>query len=399
MRSTLEWARVRALVADGVSQREIAQRLGINRRTVARLAASDEPPRYRRMPTGSQLDPLEPVLRRLLEEWPRIKAPRLTEILRAEYGYTGSVRLVQERLQRLRPSSVRPAQRTGYRPGQVLQLDWAEMPTRPRLAGRERRLYALVASLPYSGAQTAFFSLDLTLESFLEGHVRAFEWLGGVPRECVYDNLRSVVARREGEEVVWNRRFLHLRGHYGFHATACTPATPREKGSVEAQVRYLKSGFWPARRFADLPELDVQYADWRGRVCNVRTHATGRYPVAERLAEERRALGSLPPARFDWAGLRTTRVPIDGYLRHGGCFYRAPERLAHERVELRFDRDQVWIVNRGIEVARYPRSYEQGVWLPPPLMRPEPPAVRPTLVLPQYAVAPPELADYAELCA
>ena len=126
MRSALEWAQVRALVADGVSQREIAQRLAINRRTVARLATADEPPRYRREPTGSQLDPFEPVLRRLLEDWPRIKAPRLTEILREEYGYEGSVRLVQAHLQRLRPRAVRPAQRTGYRSGQVLQLDWAE---------------------------------------------------------------------------------------------------------------------------------------------------------------------------------------------------------------------------------------------------------------------------------
>ena len=398
MRSALEWAQVRALVADGVSEREIARRLGMNRRTVARLARSEEPPRYRRAPTGSQLDPFEPVLRRLLAEWPAIKAPRLTEILRDEYGYTGSVRLVQEHLQRLQPSTVRPAQRTGYRPGQVLQLDWAEMPNRPRLAGRERRVYALLASLPYSGAQTAFFSLDLTLESFLEGHVRAFEWLGGVPRECVYDNLRSVVARREGDEVVWNRRFLHLRGHYGFHATACTPATPREKGAVEAAVRYVKSGFWPARRFAALHELDEQYVDWRDRVCNRRTHATGRFPVGERLAEERQALRPLPPTRFDWSGQRTTRVPIDGYLRHGGCFYRAPERLVHERVGLRFDRDRVWIVNRGLEVASYSRSYEQGVWLPPPLMRPEPPAVPPPLVLPPLAVTPPELADYAGLC-
>ena len=132
----LEWAQVRALAADGISQREIAERLGISRRTVARLAQSDERPRYRRTLTGSQLDPLEPVLRRLLEEWPQIKAPRLTEILRDEYGYGGSLRLVQARLQQLRPSIVRPAQRTGYRPGQVLQLDWAEMPTRPRLAGR-----------------------------------------------------------------------------------------------------------------------------------------------------------------------------------------------------------------------------------------------------------------------
>ena len=223
MRSALEWAQVRALAVDGVSQREIACRLGMNRRMVARLLGSDEPPRYRRAPVGSQLDRFEPVLRRLLEEWPQIKAPRLTEILRLDYGYTGSLRLVQARLQQLRPSTVRPAQRTGYRPGQVLQLDWGEMATRPLVAGRERRVYALVASLPYSGAQTAFFSLEMTIESFLEGHVRAFEWLGGVPRECVYGNLRAVVARRDGDEVIWNRRFLHLRGRYGFHATPCTP--------------------------------------------------------------------------------------------------------------------------------------------------------------------------------
>jgi transposase len=399
VRSALEWAQVRALVADGVSEREVARRLGMNRRTVARLVCCDEPPRYRRAPAGSKLDPFEPVLRRLLEEWPQIKAPRATERLREEYGYDGSVDLVKRRLCALRPRSVRPAQRTGYRPGQVLQFDWAEMPTRPTLAGRERRVYALIAALPYSGAQTAFFSFEMTLEAFLEGHVRAFEWLGGIPRECVYDNLRAVVARREGDQVVWNQRFLHLRGQYGFHATACTPATPREKGAVEAAVRYLKSGFWPARRFGDLRELGAQYEDWRDRVANARLHASGRFPVAERLAEERAALRPLPPTRFDWSGQRTTRVPVDGYLRHGRCFYRAPERLVHERVELRFDRDQVWIVHRGVEVARYRRSYEHGVWLPPPIVRAEPPAAAPALVLPRLTVTPPELADYAELCA
>jgi hypothetical protein len=273
------------------------------------------------------------------------------------------------------------------------------MPTRPTLAGRERRVYALLASLPYSGAQTAFFTLEMTVEAFLEGHVRAFEWLGGVARECVYDNLRAAVARREGERVVWSPRFLHLRGHYGFHATACTPATPREKGSVEAAVRYLKTSFWPARRFATLHELDEQYADWRDRICNQRVHATRRVRVAERLMEERAALRSLPPLRFDSSGHRTIRVPLDGYLRHGGCFYRAPERLVHGRVELRFDRDQVWITHRGLEVVRYARSYEQGVWLPPPIMRPEPPAAASPVALPRLTVPPPELADYAELCA
>ena len=70
----MEWAQVRPLVADGVSEREIARRLGMNRRTVARLARSEQPPRYQRAPAGSQLDEFEPVLRQLVEQWPRIRA-------------------------------------------------------------------------------------------------------------------------------------------------------------------------------------------------------------------------------------------------------------------------------------------------------------------------------------
>jgi transposase len=387
------------MTADGVSQREIAARLGINRRTVRRLVEADQPPRYVRAPKGSMLDPLEPVLRRLLEDWPEIKAPRVTEILRDDYGYAGSVDLVRKRLAVLRPREVRPAQRTGYRPGQVMQVDWAEMPTRPRIAGRERRVYALVCSLPFSGASTAHFSFDMTVESFLEGHVRAFEWLGGVPRECVYDNLRAAVARRDGDVVTWNPRFLQLRGHYAFHATACTPETPREKGSVEGAVRHTKTGFWPARRFGSLPELDGLYADWRERVALPRRHATGRHVVAERLAVEREALRPLPPVGFDAAGRRSSRVALDGYLKHAGSFYRAPEALVHQRVELRFDRDEVWVEHRGMEVARYPRSYLAGTWQPAPRMRPEPPAPAAAVPLAAPEIVPPALADYAELCA
>jgi transposase len=249
------------------------------------------PPRYVRASAGSQLDPLIGVIEAVLEQWPEIKAPRLTELLRDEHGYEGSVDLVRRRLAGLRPRVERPAQRTGYRPGQVVQFDWSEMRTRPRIEGVERRVYALIASLPFSGADTAHFSFDMTLELFLGGNVRVFDWLGRVPREFVYDNLRSVVAKRDSRQVVrWNARFLHLPGHYACHSTACTPGTPREKGSVEGSVRYVKTGFWPARRFSTLPELDVVYASWRDQVAHRRRHATGRFIVAERLAEERRAL-------------------------------------------------------------------------------------------------------------
>lgn len=403
MRSALEWAEVKALAADGVSTSEIARRLGVNWRTAARLVAAAEPPSYSRAPTGSMLDPLEPVLRGLIEDFEDIKAPRVTEILREEHGYEGSVDLVRKRLAALRPRSERPAQRTGYRPGQVLQIDWGEMPTRPRIAGRERRVYALVFSLPFSGAATAHFSFDMTIESFLEGHVRAFAWLGGVPRECVYDNLKSAVARRErveGREVIhWNARFSQLRGHYAFHAHPCTPETPREKGSVEGAVRYVKTGFWPARRFESLAELDELYAGWRDRIALPRRHATGRHIVAERLAHEREQLRPLPPIVFDAAGRRSSRVPTDGYLKFGRCFYRAPEALIQQRVELRWDRDRVWICHHGHTVAGYERSYEHGLWLPPPRLRPEPPPVAQLIPITGPDIVPPALSDYAELCA
>jgi transposase len=170
-----EWAEVRALAVDGVSQREIAARLGMNRRTVKRLAEAAEPPRYRRAPLGSMLDRLDPVLRKLVADFEDIKAPRVMELLREEYGYGGSVDLVRKRLAELRPKCERPAQKTGYRPGQVMQVDWAEMPTRPSVLGRERRVYALICALPFSGASTAHFTFDMTIESFLQGHVRAFD--------------------------------------------------------------------------------------------------------------------------------------------------------------------------------------------------------------------------------
>jgi hypothetical protein len=89
---------------------------------------------------------------------------------------------------------------------------------------------------------------------------------------------------------------------------------------------------------------------------------------------------------------------LDGYLKLGGCFYRAPEPLVHQRVELRFDRDRVWIAHRGQIVARYIRSHDRGRWFPPPRLRPEPPSPTPVVALAGPVIPAPELAAYAELC-
>ena len=387
--------------ADGISQREIAERLGMNRRTVRRLVEAAEPPRYRREAAGSMLDPLEPVLRQLVADFEDIKAPRVTELLRDDYGYSGSIDLVRKRLAELRPKTARPAQKTAYRPGQVMQVDWAEMPTRPKVLGRERRVYALVCTLPFSGASTAHFTFDMTIESFLQGHVTALTGSAG----CRASASMTTCVRRSPSartSTAW-RWCAGIRGFSSCAATTRFTRTParraRRARRVEGGVRYHKTGFWPARRFGDLAELDDVYARWRDGVALPRRHATGGHIVAERLAVEREGLRALAPIAFDAAGRRSSRVPLDGYLKHGRCFYRAPEQLIHQRVELRWDRDRVWIEHQGKVVAAYARSYEHGVWQPAPRMRPEPPPVAQLVPISGPAIIPPALADYAELCA
>ena len=188
-------------------------------------------------------------------------------------------------------------------------------------------------------------------------------------------------------------RALRLSRH------ACTPETPREKGSVEGAVRHHKTGFWPARRFGSLPELDEVYADWRDRIALPRRHATGGHIVAERLAHEREALRALPPVAFDAAGRRSSRVPLDGYLKHGRLLLPRAGELVHQRVELRWDRDRVWIEHRG-QHRRGLRAQLRARHLAARAAdAPRTAAVATLIAIAAPAIIPPALSDYAELCA
>ena len=278
-----------------------------------------------------------------------------------------------------------------------------ELATRTGIRGAKRSVWVLVAALPFSGAQTAHFSFDATLESFLEAHVRVFAWLEGVPQECRYHQLRPVIAKRDGRGALrWNKRFRELRAHYGFRTSIYPPADALARAgdpssgadrSLQSSVEQLKRSFLPGRRFGGPSELDALYAEWRDAVANLRNHTSAGGPmtsagptasaspmtsdsptstrgstIAQLLAQERRALRTLPPERFDYSLRRAVSVGPDGYVRHGASFYRAPDGCANRRVELHASRDEVWIMVGGKRVANYPRSYRLGRRLPQPLV-------------------------------
>lgn len=134
----------------------------------------------------------------------------------------------------------------------------------------------------------------------------------------------------------------------------CTPrlrwtGSPRRASAKRCSGPEAKSASSASRSPASAAgeELDEVYGNWRDRIALPRRHATRGHVVAELLQHEREQLRASPPVAFDAAGRRASRVPLDGYLKLAGSFYRAPEALVHQRVELRWDRDRVWIDHHG----------------------------------------------------
>jgi transposase len=357
--SAQRWSVVRAMSRQGLSQRQIAAQLGLNRRTVARLVDADEPPRYRRAPTGSMLDRFQPAIDQILKDQPYIKATSLANVLRSQYGYGGSTDLVRKRLAQLRSNSVDPPARTDRRAGEVLELRWSDLTARSAYSGKTHRLYALIASLPFSEAQTACFSFDPTAESLLECHVRVLAWLGGVPKRCVYRRLPPTIREVSADGKRAAQSIDALGRHYGFRPL--TSATPGENTAVDRAYRQLTTGFWPHRSITSLGDLESEYGFWRDEISNRTRVASYGFSVSEGLAIERSRLASLPERPFHELGRRFVRVDIGGYVDDGERTYRVPEQLVDRVVEMRFDHDRVWIGYRGRIVAHHVRGDRPSV--------------------------------------
>ena len=206
----------------------IAAQLGLHRETV-RTAVEHESGGVRRgVCRPSALDPYLPFIRDTLARYPRLRATRIHEMVR-QRGYPGSVIQVRRLVKRLRPETTRAVyRRVVTLAGESAQVDWGSF-GKVRIGHGTRAVSGFVMVLGYSRALAALFTLDQTLESFLRGHVDAFEALGGVARNLVYDNLRSAVLDRRGTAVQFHPRLLDLAGHYHFAPRPCTPGRGNEK--------------------------------------------------------------------------------------------------------------------------------------------------------------------------
>lgn len=339
--------------------RAIAKVLGINRKSVAAVVARRSvraEPGPPAKPRKSILDPYKTAIQEKLLRDPAIPATALHQSLR-RLGFTGSVRHLRAYVLSVRvsPKPKEAFLKLSFEPGECAQVDWGEF---GEVFGDGSVVHAFVMVLCYSRRIYVEFTRSERFEEFIRCHERAFRFFGGRPKECWYDNLTTAVTERIGKLIRFNARFHAYCGHHGVTPYACTPASGNEKGRVEDGVKYIRSSFWPDRRFRDFADLQAQCADWVSCTANVREHRSHRrIPELVFEHEEKQHLMALNPHSYETDEIISKEVPPQFHLTYETNQYSVPWTLVAMVVTVRIDHESLRIYYGEKMVARHERHY------------------------------------------
>jgi len=355
---------------EGLSIRGLAVRHGVHRRAVKQALASSVPP-VKRSPVGRPAPKLGPY-RAVIDGW--LEADRTAPRKQRHTAKRIHQRLVDELGADVAETTVRQYVRGRKRamgwavsevfvpqvhaPGIEAEVDWGEAEV--VLAGVATLVYLFVMRASFSGAAFCQASLVCTQQAFLELHVQAFEWYGGVFAKIKFDNLKSAVKKvLKGRRRVESDRFVALRSHYLFASQFTTPGLEgaHEKGGVEGEVgRCRRRHLVPVPEVSDLAELNRLLL--AGCEADLDRRIDGRQlTVGEAWATERPLLLSLPAEAFDACESAAPRVDAKSLVTIRQNRYSVPVALAGLRVSARVGAREITINHGGVEVARHERLH------------------------------------------
>jgi transposase len=358
---------------DGLSIRALARKHKVHRRTV-RQALADATPPVRKTPDRQApvLGPYEATIRRwLLEDLAAPKkqrhtARRIWQRLIEEEGASVGESSVRNLVARLRAEVDADRRQVmvpqTHPPAEEAEVDFGEFTA--VIAGVVMKLYMFCLRLSHSGKAVHVAYANQTQESFLDGHVRAFEALGGVPTGMIrYDNLRPAVIRVAlGRERFEHPRFIAMRSHYGYDSFYCIPGRDgaHEKGGVEGEIgRFRRRHLTPVPHVASLAALNqaLAAADARDEARRIGARAE---TVGTAAARELPLLRPLPSEPFDVSLSLSCRVDAKARVCVRQSYYSVPARFAGRRLEVRLGATNIRVLDAGKVVATHTRSLHKG---------------------------------------
>ena len=357
-----QWMEIRRrILVEGVSKRQILRETGMHWRTLEKILEHDQPPGYRRSrPRESLLDPYRETIERILEEDRQLPknqrhtAKVIWQRLRGK-GFTGSYTIVKDAVRELRRTRQEVFVPLRHDPGEA-QVDFGH--ALANIGGVLRKVAFFAMVLPYSDACFVMaFERECT-ETFWEGHLRAFEYLGGVPQRIRYDNSKVMVRRIVGarqREVT--QGFAQLASHYLFAHEFCQVRRANEKGVVEGVVKFARLNFFvPVPQVRDFDELNAHLLNACRSDLDRRLRGESQ-TKRELLDEERSALLALREPPFDACRVTSGQADCESLVRFDNNDYSVPVQYAHHPVSIRAYVDRVEIGHRQQTIAVHPRCW------------------------------------------
>jgi transposase len=247
-------------------------------------------------------------------------------------------------------------------PAEEAEVDFGEF--QAVIGGVMMKLFMFCLRLSHSGKAVHVAYANQSQESFLDGHVRAFEALGGVPVGMIrYDNLTPAVIRVAlGRERLENPRFVALRSHYGYDSFFCIPGIEgaHEKGGVEGEIgRFRRRHLTPVPHVGSLAALNAALAaaDVRDDTRRIGARAE---TVGVGAAREQLLLRPLPGVVFEVAASLSCRVDTKARVCVRQSYYSVPARYAGRRLVVRLGATTVTALDAGTVVATHTRSLHKG---------------------------------------
>ncbi len=282
----------------GLSQRQIAKKLGISRNTVKKFIENRGDPEERKtIQRKSLLDPYQGNIAYWLDDDLEYRATWIYDRL-ANMGFTGSYEIVKRKVHEIKAEKQRVAyMRFETEPGFQAQVDFGEFQVE-NLDGTIRKLYLFAMILGYSRKIYGELIDHCDLPTFLDCHINAFEYFGGVPEEILYDRMKNVFIGKIAGKNKFNSTLIGFALHYGFKPEVAPAFAAWVKGKVERPYNFIREGFWRGYGFICRATANRDLIRWLEKK-DERVHGTTHEVVSLRFERERPHLNLLPPQAFD----------------------------------------------------------------------------------------------------
>ena len=319
----------------GLSQRQIAKKLGISRNTVKKYLDNPDISEnsHRKARRKSLLDDYMSNIKAWLEEDMEYTATWIYDHL-VPMGFMGSYEIAKRKVHDLKAERQKIAyMRFETEPGYQAQVDFGEFQVE-QADGSVKKLYLFSMILGYSRRMYGELVERCDLPTFLDCHIRAFTYLGGAPSEILYDRMKNVYIGKVAGKNKFNDSLIGFALHYGFKPEVAPAYAAWVKGKVERPYTFIREGFWRGYGFINILSANRDLLDWLKKK-DERVHGTTHEVIMERFRREQPHLTGLPSQVFDTSYRIYRKVQKDCTVRFEGSSYVVPHTLVGKEVLLR----------------------------------------------------------------